>query len=161
MCSLCLDTQTQYLLLANTLPGFPLVLNLGNKDTIVIGFQNNRTSILELSSGPLPTIHTELLLRLNLRSWNRPGKLHIEGSWPNTAFSLSPRKTANQLPKQDFRCSKTMNFLIPVGVGTSKSLQSLSGCFDRPLSNLYLWVFLLTIIQRSPIFPLLCLIIIS
>lgn len=161
MCSLGLDTWTQYLLLANTLPGFLLVLNLGNKDTVVIGFQTNGTSILELPSGPLPTIHTDVLPRSNLRSWNRPGNLHIEGSWPSTAFSSRARKTANQLPNRTSVAQKSMNFLIPMGVCTSKSLQSLPGSFDHPLSNLYLWVFLLTIIQKSPIFPLLCLIIIS
>lgn len=100
MCSLGLDTWTQYLLLANTLPGFLLVLNLGNKDIVVIGFQTNGTSILELPSGPLPTIHTDVLPRSNLRSWNRPGNLHIEGSWPSTAFSSRARKTANQLPNR-------------------------------------------------------------
>lgn len=50
MCPLYLDTETHRLLLANTLPGSHLALNLGNEDSIVISFQHPRTPIWPLDN---------------------------------------------------------------------------------------------------------------
>lgn len=123
-------------LLAKTLPGSLSALNLGNEDTVATGFYTNRTRILKFYSGPLPTTHRDLyqgqISGARADQENPTLKDRVQAL---SSPELKKRSLAS-CPHRTFFAQKT-NFLIPVGMGTSKSLQSLPGSFYHSLPNLY------------------------